>query len=62
MTIEDYIETLLGLEIVDEVDTVEDMQEIARRQWQGRAQGSELLTDQLQKSPQPVTAGDVDRQ
>lgn len=45
VTMEDFIETLLGLEIVDEVDTVEDMQDIARRQWQKRAQRSGLLTD-----------------
>ena len=49
VTMEDFIETLLGLEIIDEVDTVEDMQEIARRQWEKRAQRSGLLTD----APEP---------
>jgi len=44
VTMEDFIETLLGLEIVDEVDTAEDMQEIARRQWQIRAHRTGLIT------------------
>ncbi len=44
VTMEDFIETLLGLEIVDEMDTVADMQERARKQWQIRAQRSGLIT------------------
>ena len=31
LTLEDILETLLGLEIVDESDTVVDMRELARR-------------------------------
>ena len=31
VTMEDVIETLLGLEIVDETDTTTDMRELARR-------------------------------
>lgn len=38
VTMEDVVETLLGLEIVDEVDTREDMQEFARNLWKNRAQ------------------------
>jgi CBS domain containing-hemolysin-like protein len=37
VTTEDVVETLLGMEIVDEMDTVEDMQAMARRQWAKRA-------------------------
>jgi CBS domain containing-hemolysin-like protein len=48
VTMEDFIETLLGLEIVDEVDRVEDMQEIARKQWERRAQRVGLLTGNLE--------------
>lgn len=33
LTLEDVIETLLGSEIVDEQDTVRDMQELAREKW-----------------------------
>ena len=40
---EDVIETLLGLEIVDESDKSSDMQEMARRQWEERARSVGLL-------------------
>lgn len=36
MTLEDIIETLLGLEIMDEKDTVSDMQKFARERWKMR--------------------------
>ena len=52
VTMEDFIETLLGLEIVDEIDRVEDMQEIARRQWERRAQRVGLVTDNLRMEPE----------
>ncbi len=37
VTLEDVVETLLGMEIVDETDKVEDMQALARQQWVHRA-------------------------
>ncbi|MFK7997209.1 MAG: CNNM domain-containing protein [Granulosicoccus sp.] len=37
VTMEDVIETLLGLEIVDEQDNATDMQALARKQWEQRA-------------------------
>lgn len=37
VTLEDVIETLIGLEIVDESDQVQDMQVYARQQWLKRA-------------------------
>ncbi len=37
ITMEDVVETLIGLEIVDEVDKEKDMQDWARRQWKKRA-------------------------
>ncbi len=37
VTMEDIIETLLGLEIMDESDAVEDMQAQARKNWERRA-------------------------
>ena len=36
VTLEDAVETLLGREIMDESDTVEDMQELARAKYRGR--------------------------
>lgn len=37
VTMEDIIETLLGLEIMDESDNVEDLQHLARQNWEKRA-------------------------
>ena len=37
VTMEDVIETLLGLEIMDEFDNVEDLQALARKNWEKRA-------------------------
>ncbi len=37
VTMEDVVETLLGIEIVDEIDAIEDMQKLARRKWRERA-------------------------
>ena len=37
LTLEDIIETILGLEIIDENDEVTDMQQFARERWQRRA-------------------------
>jgi CBS domain containing-hemolysin-like protein len=36
VTMEDIIETLLGLEIIDEKDTITDMQKFARERWNAR--------------------------
>jgi CBS domain containing-hemolysin-like protein len=47
VTTEDVVETLLGMEIVDEMDRVEDMQALARQQWtiRTRALGLQTVTD-----------------
>lgn len=47
VTLEDVLETLLGLEIVDEIDKVEDMQELARQIMERRVQrlGMKLYND-----------------
>ncbi|MCU7853904.1 MAG: hemolysin family protein [Candidatus Thiodiazotropha sp. (ex Monitilora ramsayi)] len=37
LTLEDVLETLIGIEIVDEMDKVEDMRKLARRLWRKRA-------------------------
>ncbi|PSJ15905.1 CNNM domain-containing protein [Nitrosomonas supralitoralis] len=45
VTMEDVIETLLGLEIVDESDHIVDMQVLARKKWEERARRLGLLEE-----------------
>ena len=37
VSMEDIFETLLGLEIVDESDKVEDLQKLAKEKWKKKA-------------------------
>ncbi len=46
VTMEDVIETLLGTEIVDEYDKDEDMQALARKNWETRAKKLGILTSE----------------
>jgi CBS domain containing-hemolysin-like protein len=45
LTMEDVVETLLGLEIVDEFDRTADMQQLARKNWTQRARQLGLIED-----------------
>ena len=45
VTMEDLFETLLGLEIVDESDNVEDLQRLARKQWEERARQRQVANE-----------------
>ncbi|MEM1325798.1 MAG: hemolysin family protein [Bacteroidota bacterium] len=45
-TMEDVIETLLGMEILDESDTVEDLQKLARERWEKRARNMGLIEEE----------------
>jgi CBS domain containing-hemolysin-like protein len=45
VTMEDVIETLLGLEIMDESDNVSDLQHMARKSWESRAKKLGILED-----------------
>ncbi|PCJ97615.1 MAG: hemolysin [Flavobacteriaceae bacterium] len=45
VTMEDVIETLLGLEIMDESDGVEDLQHLARKNWEDRAKRLGIIED-----------------
>ena len=40
VSMEDLFETILGMEIVDESDSVEDLQVLARKKWEERANGN----------------------
>jgi CBS domain containing-hemolysin-like protein len=42
---EDIIETLLGLEIMDETDNVADLQSYARKSWEKRAKKMGIIND-----------------
>jgi len=50
VTMEDVVETLLGMEIVDEDDSVEDMQVMARKQWLKRAKRLGLVDEETLES------------
>ncbi|MEX0601110.1 MAG: hemolysin family protein, partial [Rhodothermales bacterium] len=50
VSMEDIVETLLGLEIVDEADSAEDMQVLARRQWLARARRLGIVPKDLEKA------------
>ena len=45
VTFEDVVETLLGEEIIDEMDKEEDMQAVARQRWEKRAKALGLKVD-----------------
>lgn len=58
VTMEDVVETLLGLEIMDEGDRIEDMRKVARRRWLQRAKKLGLVdedadVDDLQAGQSP---------
>lgn len=45
VTMEDIIETLLGQEIMDESDNVANLQELARKNWEQRAEQSSVIAE-----------------
>jgi CBS domain containing-hemolysin-like protein len=51
VTLEDVVETLLGMEIMDEMDTVPDMRKLARQQWAKRAKALGVEVDAVEKAP-----------
>ena len=38
VSLEDVVETLIGIEIVDEADQIDDLRRLARQKWQERMQ------------------------
>lgn len=63
VTMEDVLETLLGMEIVDEADTVQDLRVLARRKWRERAMrlGSEIPEplEGSQSNAEELASGEV---
>jgi len=53
ITLEDIFETLLGLEIMDESDSVEDMQKLARKLWKHRARALGISLRKLDAGVSP---------
>lgn len=47
LTMEDIIESVLGLEIMDEKDMVADMQKLAKERWQKKRKDNSLLEEEL---------------
>ncbi|MCB9763683.1 MAG: HlyC/CorC family transporter [Alphaproteobacteria bacterium] len=58
ITMEDLLETLLGMEIVDEVDGVEDMRKLAREQWLRRARRLGLVPEGSEQWPPPESGSE----
>jgi CBS domain containing-hemolysin-like protein len=54
VTMEDIIETLLGLEIIDETDTIVDMQKYARDRWKERQEKYNII-ERLNKQDQEIS-------
>ena len=52
VTMEDVIETLLGLEIMDESDNVADLQLMARKSWETRAKKIGLIEEKKKEEPE----------
>ncbi|WDI31292.1 hemolysin family protein [Hyphococcus flavus] len=48
VTLEDVVETLIGLEITDEFDKVEDMQALARKRWRQRMEALGIDPDSME--------------
>ncbi len=52
VTIEDVVETLIGLEITDELDKVADMQALARKRWRERMQAVGINPENSKEQPE----------
>lgn len=58
-TMEDLVETLLGMEIVDEVDAIDDMQKMARQKWMERAKRLGIVDEETEKQQLDSARGGI---
>lgn len=56
VTMEDVVETLLGMEIIDEADNIRDMQVLARQRWRERAKRLGLVEQEEEHNMDNVTS------
>lgn len=56
VTLEDVVETLLGVEIMDEGDKIDDMQKLARQLWEKRAERMGIRIQK--KEDEPISQAD----
>jgi CBS domain containing-hemolysin-like protein len=54
VTLEDVFETLLGADIVDEIDQIDNMRSYARRRWAKRARALGIEVDEPDSAPEPA--------
>jgi len=57
VTLEDLVETLIGIEIVDEEDKIDDMRRLARQKWEARMQSIGIDVLEAENRP-PEPKGD----
>jgi CBS domain containing-hemolysin-like protein len=50
VTMEDILETIVGIEIVDETDETADLQRLARQRWEKRARALGLIPHSKDRS------------
>lgn len=62
VSLEDVIEALLGMEIMDEMDSVEDMRKLARKQWQIRAKKLGIDANSLEQIAEEAEENGVPRE
>lgn len=62
VTMEDLVETLLGMEIVDEVDAIDDMQKMARQKWMERAKRLGIVDEETEKQQLDSARGGMGRE
>ena len=57
VTMEDVVESLIGLEIIDELDSVEDMRALAKKRWERRFRELGLIGPEATADPPPTGGG-----